>query len=360
MIAFKNATILSGEDLEPISGWIIVENRKIKEVGEGKCPKKGATDLKRGIVFPGFTNAHTHIGDTIAQDLGIYEPIKKRVGPEGMKFSVLKKNNQRLIGGMKSSINELLNCGTTAFCDFREGGIKGVLKLKSLIKKDIESVILGRPNGGDIQSLLDVCHGIGLSSVADYSPNELKTIKNLVKKKGKILGIHVAEVEDDVKSALKMNPNFMVHLTNTNDENLELIHELKIPVIICPRANAILGAGVPKIKELIDENLVGLGTDNVMVNSLNMFREIEFAFKISRGLTKDPTISGKSILKLATLNGRKILGLSSNAIEEGKEANFIIVGRRKYLYDPIVAILHRYETGDIRGIVKGDQFLNCK
>jgi cytosine/adenosine deaminase-related metal-dependent hydrolase len=122
----------------------------------------------------------------------------------------------------------------------------------------------------------------------------------------------------------------------------------------------MLGAGIPRIKELMESNLVALGTDNVMINSLNMFREMEFAFKIARGLSRDPTISGRDVLRAATLNGRKILGLDSNAIEEGKEANFIILGRRKYLYDPIVAIMHRYEAGDIRGIVKGEHILRLR
>ncbi len=360
MTSFKNAILLCGEELEAVKGYVVVEDGRIKEVGEGRCPIKRATDLKRGIVFPAFTNAHTHLGDAVAQDLGVYEGIEKRVGPKGLKFSVLKAKKRELSSGMRWAARELLDYGTTAFCDFRESGIEGVELLRSSLNNLLDAVILGRPNDDDIHALLKVCHGIGISGIADYSLNEMKGITRAVKKEGKLLGIHVAEVEEDVEAAVKLKPSFMVHLTNPGEDGLQVIQESNIPLVLCPRANAVLGAGMPRIKELMESNLVALGTDNVMINSLNMFREMEFAFKIARGLSRDPTISGRDVLRAATLNGRKILGLDSNAIEEGKEANFIILRRRKYLYDPVVAIMHRYEAGDIRGIVKGEHILRLR
>jgi cytosine/adenosine deaminase-related metal-dependent hydrolase len=360
MIAFKNATLLCGEELEAVEGYVVVEEGIIKEIGEGRCPIKRAADLKRGIVFPAFTNAHTHLGDAVAQDLGVYEEIEKRVGPKGLKFSALEDKKRELPAGMRWATRELLNSGTTAFCDFREGGIEGVELLRSSMNNVTDAVILGRPNGDDINALLKVCHGIGISSVADYSIEELKDIRRVVKKRGKLLGMHVAEVEDDVEAAVKLKPSFMVHLTNAGEESLRVIQDGDIPLVLCPRANAMLGIGVPKIKDLMMENLVALGTDNAMINSLSMFRETEFAFKIARGLSRDPSIDGRDVLRAATLNGRRILGLGSNAIEEGNEANFIILGRRKYLYDPVVAIIHRYDAGDIRGVVKGKRVLRLR
>lgn len=351
MRVFSNATILCGEEFDVVKGYVVVENGVIKEIGEGRAPYRNATDTKRGIIFPAFTNAHVHLGDSIAQDLAAYEHIGRRVGRGGAKFEVLKK--REVSKGIRCSLNEMFNLGTTTFCDFREGGMKGIKQLKSALLKNQDAVILGRPDGDDIEEVLKNCDGIGISSVADYSLRELKKISSAVKKSRKLLALHAAEVKDDVSEALRLKPDFLVHATNAGEESLQKIFDSKIPVVLCPRANAMLGVGMPRIKEIFENASVAFGTDNVMVNSLNMFREMEFAFKAARGLSRDYKFDARKILAAATLNGRKIVGLKSNAISEGSEANFIILRRRKYLYDPILAILHRFEASDIRSIVKG-------
>ncbi|MBI5253227.1 MAG: amidohydrolase family protein [Euryarchaeota archaeon] len=351
MRVFSNATLLCGEEFEVVKGYVAVENGVIKEIGEGRAPYRNVTDAKRGIIFPAFTNAHVHLGDSIARDLAAYEHIGRRVGRRGAKFEVLKK--REVSKGIRCSLNEMLNLGTTAFCDFREGGMKGIKQLKSALLKNQDAVMLGRPNGDNIEEVLKNCDGIGISSVADYPPGELKKISSAVKKSGKLLALHAAEVGDDVNEALKLKPDFLVHVTNAGEESLQKIFDSKIPVVLCPRANAMLGVGMPRIKEIFENASVAFGTDNVMVNSLNMFREMEFAFKAARGLSRDYKFDARKILEAATLNGRKILGLKSSAIREGNEANFIILGNRKYLYDPILAIVHRYEASDIRSVVRG-------
>ena len=352
MRVFSNATLLCGEELEVVNGYVVVENGVIKEIGEGRAPYRNATDTKRGIIFPAFTNAHVHLGDSIAQDLAAYEHIGRRVGRGGAKFEILKRESE-VSKGIRCSLNEMLSLGTTAFCDFREGGMKGIKQLKFALLKNQDAVVLGRPDGDGIEKVLKNCDGIGVSSVADYSPEELKKMSKAAKKSRKLLALHAAEVSDDIEGALKLKPDFLVHVTNAGEESLQKIFDSKIPVVLCPRANAMLGVGMPRIKEIFENTSAAFGTDNVMVNSMNIFREMEFAFKAARGLCRDYKFDARKILEAATLNGRKILGLKSNAIQEENEANFIILRNRKYLYDPILAIVHRYEAGDIRSIVKG-------
>jgi cytosine/adenosine deaminase-related metal-dependent hydrolase len=348
----KNATIIAGDELEPIEGYLIVKDGKIKEVGSGRCPYKNAIDVKRGILFPSFTNAHVHLMDSVAKDASAYEPIGKRVGKKGVKFQVLKEGKKKIPGGIQASIKEMAAGGTGAFCDFREGGLTGV-KIKPQVKGGPKGIILGRPSGGDISALLKECDGIGVSSVGDYSKNELRKIKNATKKNKKILAVHAGEVKDDVKEALKLGPDFLVHLTNAKKASLGVVFKKKVPVVICPRANAMLGVGLPKIKELLENTTVAVGTDNVMVNSTGMFREVDFAFKVARAQSKDHQLDARAVLKAATINGREILGLESNAIKEDNLADFVIAKRKKYLYDPLIAIIHRLVSADIRGTVRG-------
>ena len=348
----KNATIIAGDELEPIEGYIEVKDGRIKEIGSGSCPHKNAVDVKRGIVFPSFTNAHVHLMDSVAPDIGAYEKIGKRVGKGGIKFQILEERKRQVPAGIRASLKEMAAGGTGAFCDFREGGLAGV-KIKPRIKDGPKSIILGRPNGGDISSVLDGCDGIGVSSVSDYSKTELKDIKNATRKKKKILAVHAGEVKDDIKEALKLKPDFLVHLTNAKSASLEAVFKKRVPVVICPRANAMLGVGLPKIKRLLENTTVALGTDNVMINSLDMFREVEFTFKATRALAKDRKFDAGAVLAAATVNGRAILGLENNAIMEGNVADFVIARRKKYLYDPVLAITHRLASGDIKGAVRG-------
>lgn len=351
----KNATLLCGEEFEEVRGYLVIRDGRIERIGEGSLPRRGGIDLKRGVVFPAFTNAHTHLGDAAAQDYGVYHPLAKRVGPGGLKFRVHRGDKRVLRQGIRDTLEEMLAGGTTALCDFREGGADGIKMLRSAIIEGVDTVVLGRPTDGDLPRVLEMCDGIGLSAVADSPWEELERVSRAVREKGKLLGIHVAEAADDVAEALRLKPSFVVHATNLSEEARELLLESRVPVVLCPRANAILGAGIPDLR-LMEETLVALGTDNVMVNSPCMFREMEFAFKVARGLGRDPAFHAAHVLRAATINGRKILGLESNAIEEGRIADLVVLGKRKYIYDPVVAIIHRYEAGDVRGVVKGGRF----
>jgi len=352
---FKNAVILEGEELEPIEGYLVIEDGIITEVGSGDIQDKDAFDEKGGIIVPAFTNAHVHLSDSVAQDLGAYEPLLKRIGKGGLKFKAIEEKKTELKEAIGSSLDKMLWSGTTSFCDFREGGSRGVNLLRATVK-DQKAVILGRPKGEKTEDVLNISEGLGISGMADYSEDELKAMADAVKNRGKLLGIHAGELEDDIERALELEPDFIVHATNASPEALEACAESKTPIVLCARANAMTGVGLPPLEDIFSKTTVALGTDNVMINSPNMLREMEFVYKLARGMKKDHTFEASHVLKAATINGRRILGLDDNSIKAGNRANFIIFGGRKYIYDPQVAVIHRYEASDLRGIVIGNNF----
>ena len=91
-------------------------------------------------------------------------------------------------------------------------------------------------------------------------------------------------------------------------------------IVICPRANAALAEGIPDIQLMQKTgNTIGLGTDNVMINSPDMFREMDYLWKVSMGISKK-RINPKDILKMATVNGGRILKKDIGVIETGKLA----------------------------------------
>jgi cytosine/adenosine deaminase-related metal-dependent hydrolase len=339
---FDNATILYGNELEIVHGYLVVKDNVIQEVGEGSYigPKK---DVKRGIISPGFTNAHVHIGDSAGKDVGAYLPIGDRVGKRGVKYEIHKSSEAW--AAIARELESMKETGTTSFCDFREGGIEGVRLLKPLL--NMPARILGRPLHGE--DIMKYCDGLGISSIKDYAEEELKMM--LPHREGKLVGIHAGECSDDVEAALKVKPDFVVHLTNAGEKSLKSVFKKGVPIVLCPRANSSFGVGIADFKRIFESNCpVALGTDNVMANSTNMLREMEFLFKLYRGLYKDHGFDARVVLRAATINGRSLLNLPDNSIVEGNAPNFIVTRGLEPTSDPVLALVHRIEKEDIKEV----------
>ncbi len=352
---FGNATILAGEELECLRGYVVVEDGRIAEVGEGS-PGRSYVNLKRGVVCPSFTNAHTHIGDACAPDAGAYLHLRERVGSKGLKFRLLE-DRERVRQGMRRALEEMRRTGTGCFADFREGGIEGLELLRQVVEQSsVSCVALGRPDGDPPERVIERADGFGVSSVSNYTREELRRMRRLAERLGKLFAVHCSELRDDTAEVLKLEPDFVVHMTSASPESLEEVCRRRLPVVLCPRANGSFAAGLPEAGRLLECTTVALGTDNVMANSLNMMREMEFVFKLARGQSRDEKLRAELVLRAATINGRKILGRDSNAIQEGNVADFVIF-RNKYIYEPALSIVHRMEAEDIRGFVIGNRYV---
>jgi cytosine/adenosine deaminase-related metal-dependent hydrolase len=189
------------------------------------------------------------------------------------------------------------------------------------------------------------------------------------------LGIHSSESPETEKKSInatgksevqriitRLVPNFVVHLTNASDVDIKLVARNKIGVVICPRANATLGVGIPKISKMLNFGcLIAIGTDNVMINSPDMFRELDFIWKITRTL-EDGAISAREILKMATVNGGKILGINSGSLKAGMSADMIFIDKTNLdispMHDPHVSIVHRASANSIINVMINGKFVD--
>jgi len=138
----------------------------------------------------------------------------------------------------------------------------------------------------------------------------------------------------------------MVHAEQLH---LERIADSETPVIVCPRSNATTGVGLPPLRELLDRTTVALGTDNVMLNSPSMFREMAFTEKVSDA-------SSREILEMATVNGAELAGLDCGVIEEGRPAKLLVLdGESPNLsgvQDPRRAVVRRAGVSDIKEVIR--------
>ncbi|MCA9820949.1 MAG: amidohydrolase family protein, partial [Nitrosarchaeum sp.] len=135
-------------------------------------------------------------------------------------------------------------------------------------------------------------------------------------------------------------------------------------IVVCPRANASLAEGIPDI-ELMKKSgcTIGLGTDNVMINSPDMFREMDYLWKVTMGLHKK-RINPKEILKMATVNGGILLKKDIGLIENGKLADCIFIDKHSLdlepMHSPHAAIVHRASQSTIRAVMIGGKIIHGK
>lgn len=401
----KNISLLFGENLDYIdNGYIIIKSGRIKRVGSGDYEGKDDGPIYDGegiLACPGFVNAHTHIGDSIGKDIGIDSSFESRIHPiYGIKNKILQKSDRKhLVKFMRSSAISMMRNGIVVFADFREGGLLGIDQIKEATSGlSIKSIVLGRPEHyydisrdffknpkfgpniiGLIRNILKFADGLGISGANENTDGSLNQYREIVQKKSMkkkyLIGIHSSESTESEKKSMTITgksevqriianliPNFIVHLTNASDADIKLVAEKKIGVVVCPRANGTLGVGIPKIAKMLNFGCcIGIGTDNIMINSPNMFRELDFIWKLNRSLSDKP-ISAREILKMATVNGGKILGINSGAIMAGYAADIIFIDKNNLdispMHDPHTSIVHRVSANAILNVMIDGKFVD--
>ncbi|WP_297825376.1 amidohydrolase family protein [uncultured Methanobrevibacter sp.] len=374
MFTITNGIILKGHDLTLKKENIVVDEGKIVEIGKESAEGK-IIDVDGAVVCPSFINGHTHIGDSIIKDEGYSLSLSEMVKPpNGVKHKALANaDDEELISAMKSTMWEMVEGGTTHFIDYREGGIHGVELLREAAEDiPIKAVILGRDDSfyGDdpdlkevkiaCRKLLKIADGIAPSGFGEIIDEVAEIIVNECNKAGKISSIHVAESESNQAESLSrfnkteiargVESKFsqLVHLTNAKNDDLEMVAKSDSNVVVCPRANATLNVGVPQLNKMLDLGIKPLlGSDNVMLNSPNMFRELEFTLKIMSVCHKS-YLNPKELLKMATTNicNTQINDIiEKSVIDVGNPAEFIV--SNSFSIDPYLNMINRCESKNI-------------
>jgi cytosine/adenosine deaminase-related metal-dependent hydrolase len=333
-----SGTILAGDDHEPIEGRVVVENGEITAI---ETVETASSD----IICPAFVNAHTHVGDSIAKEAGRGLSLDELVAPpDGLKHRLLEDASRaELVDSMRQSLRFAVASGTTAFIDFREGGVEGVEALSAAVETlDIEPVVMGRGE----TDVLEVADGYGASGARDA---DFSAERTAARRAGKPFGIHAGERDPhDINPAIDLDPAFLIHLVHAEEIHLDRIEDREIPIVACPRSNLVTGVGVPPVAELLERTTVALGTDNVMLNSPSMFREMEFVSKLC-------DVSAPEVLRMATAAGSEIAGLNCGVIEPGREARLLVLDgdsdNLEGVQDPVRAVVRRASVDDVKTVV---------
>ncbi|MFY9717686.1 MAG: amidohydrolase family protein [Thermoplasmata archaeon] len=285
----------------PRSAYVRFERGKIVEVGQrGTDSTRGRGRRLRGIVVPAPVNAHTHLGDSVSRVEPPTAPVARLVqAPDGYKFRLLARTpaaeKERAI---RRALRRMQRSGVGAVIDFREEGVPGVeLLRRASLGTSVHPVILGRPLArpvvpAELERLLAVADGVGLSSARDESTATRRTIARACRDRRKRFALHASEaVRESPESYLDPKPDLLVHLAMATTEDLRTVAEERVSVAVCPRSNALFGRQ-PDLRTMERLGIpVLLGTDNVMFQAPSIWREIEFAYVATR-LKRRPVSAG--------------------------------------------------------------------
>lgn len=381
-IAFHVTCVLTGDDLIIQQDcYLLVEDGNIVFIGNSISPEENVVDMRGKLLCPMFINAHTHVGDTGAKELGVGLPLDQAVSrPDSLKHKFLRSLSYEIhTEMMRHGLQEMLHNGIIAAADFREQGIDGVRALrKAAHGLPMRVIALGRMQESataseasleqEAHSLLEEADGLGVRDVSSYPPRLLKKLRQ--EYPNKLFAAHASEnlpSERHFRQAtgkgqaarlLEWQPNFLVHLTHTPPEEITEMVNVGVSAVTCPRSNGLLGDGLPDLAKWVQMGLrFGLGSDNMMFTAPDMLREMDYASRMTRGKNLNPAvIQSHQILKAATIEGARILKLDSElgSLKPGKRACFIVFDlgtpNMTYQQDVISAIVHRATTADIAAI----------
>ncbi|HEY9641835.1 MAG TPA: amidohydrolase family protein [Coleofasciculaceae cyanobacterium] len=363
MLELLDCIVLHGPELEPRRCQRFgVEGDTIKHLELGEhCPAIAQGTL---VIIPGLHNCHTHMGDACLPDGATGMTLEEGFfRPQGYKYRELAKQGERdHLAHITNHLRYMARTGTTTHIDFREQGVYGSQLLRQASQQTgVRSVILGQFDHvpftaadlhhnqaslnaaafAELQAVLAVADGFSESTMNDLTDPAWRQIRELTAQTGQLRAIHCLENSGyrevslavtgrgDLERALDIyQPHLVIHATVANQAEIDLLSRDRTNVVLNPRANANLGLPLPPIAPLIasQANLL-LGTDNGLLNSPNLFAELDFTYKVAKSqfgnaIQPDPT----TILKMATSNIRPVLGGDSYGyLEAGLPADFVVL-----------------------------------
>jgi cytosine/adenosine deaminase-related metal-dependent hydrolase len=397
MIELSHCIVLHGQDLEPY--WcdrFVVEGDTIQKI----MLREPCQSIDQGalVIVPGFYNSHTHVGDSCLPDGATGMTLEQGFfRPDGYKYLELaKRSEEEHLFHVTNHLNYMARTGTIGHIDFREQGIYGSQLLRRASEQTgVESIILGQFDNlpftpealrqncsplppeaiAELQAILSIADGFSESTMNDLTDPAWVQIHEMTQHKFR--AIHCLENDGyrtdsltiagrgDLERAIELyQPDLVIHATVANDAEIALLSAYQMNVVLNPRANANLGLPLPPIAKLIKSgaNLL-LGTDNGLLNSPNLFAELDFTYKIAKSqfgdaVHPDPAV----ILKMVTSNIVGFLGdQACGYLAQGLPADFIVLdfthSHLRASRNILASIVTRVTPEDILATVRRGQYL---
>ena len=362
LIKNGNVIIFENDDVKVKKLDIRINGDTIEEIEEKLDEKLGekVIDATDRVVMPGLINTHAHIAMSIFrgtfEGCDLYTWLNEKIWPIEAKLT-----EEQVYDATMLSILEMVSTGTTCVNDhyFFSKQIRKALE-ESKMRAVITRVLMD--NDGKEASENRINEFVDLYESRDrnndlitytVSPHGLYTCSGEVLTKSRELAlkynlpihVHFLESINEIESIKELHGDtganvlkkyfdglhiILAHGVKISDEDIKVLKTLDCGIAHCPISNLRLGCKIADTTKYLDEGInVALGTDGQgSGNNLDMFEAMKIAGLIQGGIHEnEKRISAKDVIKMATINGAKLLGLEDKigSIEVGKRADIIIV-----------------------------------
>lgn len=315
-------------------------------------------NAKNMLVMPGLVNTHTHLAMSIFRG---YKTDKKLMDwLENAIFPVEEKlKPEDIYWNSYLSCLEMIKSGTTTCNDMYFGmnktveaiedtGLRAVIawcikddSIKDKVEKTRE---YAKRYNNDKNSKIKIF--VSADAPHTCNPDTINLCVNLAKELNTGLHIHLAETLDEetkIKSRYNKRsteylndlnvfdvPVVLAHGIYVSDSDIEILKNIKGGISHNPISNCKLSSGICDVVKLRNNGIsIGLGTDGIgSTTTMDMFEEMKTAAYLQKVNTMEPSsISAYDILKMATIDGAKVLGMEDQigSLEPGKKADMIFI-----------------------------------
>ena len=363
------------------AGWVIpadgppIRNGRVKwadgqivDVSEGR----GDRHYDDAVILPGLINAHSHLEYATYAGFGDGEPFGTWIGTHVMRKRALDFADMVAIATRGAA--DSLTAGITTTADYSFSGAAAIAAATLGLRAIVYLEVFGSDPAVAAAQFAEKRAVAGSSPLVTLgvSPHAPYTCSLAVYEWCLSLGIpvgtHLAESANEnewlVDGTGPMAPNAAIlvpptgqravqtlepvlgpdllcaHCVEVTSEDIALLAARDVPVVHCPRSNALLGCGVAPLSDfLVAELRVGLGTDSpASTPSFDIWEELRAAVYAARGRARRPdALSAATALDLVTSGAARALGLSGSigTLAPGAKADITVLSLAGSPYDPV-------------------------
>lgn len=357
--------VLKGEETD-----ILINGSRISRIGriaEIEMPSSDmeVVDCKGKTAFPGFVNMHTHAG--MAMMRGIGEDISFHAWIDKIWEVEQNLDEEYVYHGSKVAFLEMIKTGTTTFNDqywympmaqkaAAELGLRSALSYVMLDKNDPEEAERQKIQCEQTYKMVSswpetASFLISIHSVYSVQEPMILWAADFARKHGLKIHIHVSETRKEVEDCMAqqgglspveyleslgvLGPDVIAaHTLWLSDNDVRILGKHGVTCVHNINSNLKLASGYKfRYNELRDAGAnVCLGTDgSASSNNLDMLETMKTASMVQKAWREDPSAMPlDELIRMATVNGGKALGLDVGRIEEGALADILIIDTDNY------------------------------
>jgi cytosine/adenosine deaminase-related metal-dependent hydrolase len=412
-VIYTNAYVVTMDDAgsEWDGGWIDVgDDGLVRAVGDGTPPEGVREDLGGALVTPGFVNTHHHL----------YQTLTRTRAQQGTLFEWLKElypiwsrlDEDAEYAAARAGLAELALSGCTTVFDHHyvfPRGVSGLVEAEVAAARELGvrivasrgSMDLGESDGGlppdslvedidavlaDTERLVAELHQswpgaqvqIVVAPCSPFSVTDrlMQESAELARKLGLKLHTHLAETVEEGAYCQELygctpveyleqlgwtaGDVWCAHCVHLSESDIATFAAAGVGVAHCPTSNLRLGAGVARVRELLDAGIrVGLGVDGTASNERgDLCYEVKQALLVARGRGGPAAMTAREALRIATRGGADVLGRTDiGSLAPGKAADFSVWDRDALEFggadDPVAALVLAAPLRPVRVVVGG-------